>query len=339
MKKMKRIAALLAATLMATALIAGCANNNSNTDTTTTAGNDTKVFKIGVIQLIQHPALDAAYEGFVKALRDNGYVNGENIEIDLQNASGDAAVCQTIADSFVNSKKDLILAIATDAALAAAMKTQDIPVLITAVTDPLDAGMVESLEMPGTNVSGTSDLTPVAEQMNLAKKIVPDLQKIALLYNSSEENSTVQANLAREAAKALGIETMDATVSNSNEIQQVVTSLAGQVQAIYAPTDNMIASGMPTVSMVAADLGLPVICGEENMVKAGGLITYGINYFDLGVQTGLMAVRVLEGEDISKMAIEYLPEEKLATTVNQTTADALGITIPEDILSSATIVE
>lgn len=283
---------------------------------------DGKQFKIGVLQLVQHAALDATNEGFIKALDDAGL----NYSVDQQNASGDQPTCQTIASKLVNDGDDLILAIATPAAQAVAGATSDIPVLITAVTDPASSDLVESNETPGGNVSGTSDLTPVKEQISLLKHVLPEAKTVGILYCSAESNSEIQAKMAREAIEAEGMTAVDYTVSNSNEIQTVVTSMVDKVDAIYAPTDNTIAAGMATVAMVANENGLPTICGEEGMVKAGGLATYGIDYYELGYLTGQQAVKILtEGGDISKMPIEYLPAEKCKLTVNEETAKALGI--------------
>ncbi|MCI7813887.1 MAG: ABC transporter substrate-binding protein [Lachnospiraceae bacterium] len=289
-----------------------------------------EVYKIGVCQLVEHAALDAAYEGFVDGLAEAGYVDGENIEIDYQNAQGDQSNCATIASKLVNDQSDLILAIATPAAQACANATEEIPILVTAVTDPAESGLVEDNAAPGSNVSGTSDLTPVKEQLDLLVELLPETKKIAILYCSSESNSSIQAAMAIEAAEALGIETIEATVSNSNEIQQVVQSLIGKVDAIYAPTDNMIAAGMQTVALVANPAGLPVICGEEGMVQSGGLATNGINYYNLGKQTAAMAVKVLTGEaDTATMPIEYL--EDVDTVINAATVEELGIEIPEEL--------
>lgn len=285
---------------------------------------DGKEYKIGVLQLVQHSALDAANQGFVDALNDSGI----KYTIDQQNASGDQSTCQTIAQQFVNGKEDLILAIATPAAQAAASATSDIPILVTAVTDPADAGLVDTNEVPGGNVSGTSDLNPVNKQVDLIKQVLPDAKTVGILYCSAESNSVLQANMAKEAMKNLGLEGIDYTVSSSNEIQTVVESMVGKVDIIYAPTDNMIAAGMPTVSMIAGDNKLPIICGEQGMVVAGGLATYGINYHELGYLAGQQAVKILtEGADISKMAIEYMPEEKCELSVNKETADKLGIDV------------
>ncbi len=309
-----------------TAEAASSAADTEAEETTAEAAktDDGKQFKIGVLQLVQHSALDAANKGFIQALDDAGI----NYTVDQQNASGDQPTCQTIASKLVNDGDDLILAIATPAAQAVAGATTDIPVLITAVTDPAESDLVASNDVPGGNVSGTSDLTPVKEQIDLLKQILPDAQTVGVLYCSAESNSEIQAKMAREAIEAKGMKAVDYTVSNSNELQTVVTSMVGNVDAIYAPTDNTIAAGMATVGMVAIDNGIPVICGEEGMVDAGGLATYGIDYFQLGYLTGQQAVRVLtEGADISQMPIEYLPADKCNLTVNEDTAAALNIDV------------
>lgn len=283
-----------------------------------------EVYQIGVLQLVQHTALDAANEGFIAALDEAGIP----YEADQQNASGDQSACQTVASKFANEKKDLILAIATPAAQAVAGSVSDAPVLVTCVTDPAESGLVESNDKPGANVTGTSDLTPVKEQIDLLKQLVPDAKTVGVLYCSAESNSKIQADMAKEALAAVGMEGKDYTVSSSNEIQTVVQSMAGSVDAIYAPTDNVIAAGMATVGMVAADNKIPVICGEAGMVNQGGLATYGIDYYELGYMTGQQAVKILtEGADPAEMPIEYLPAEKCELTVNQENADALGIDV------------
>ncbi|MFU0826302.1 MAG: ABC transporter substrate-binding protein [Lachnoclostridium sp.] len=289
-------------------------------------------FRIGVDQLVEHDALNAAYKGFVDALAEAGYVDGDKIKIDYQNAQGDQANANTIAQKLVNDNNDLILAIATPAAQAVANATKDIPILVTAVTDPAASGLVASNEAPQGNVTGTSDLNPVKEQIDLLKKLVPDARKIAILYCSSEVNSKIQADMAIEAATALGIESEEATISNTNEIQQVVESLIGKVDAIYAPTDNVIAKAMPTVAQVANANGLPVICGEENMVEKGGLATYGIDYYELGKLTGKQAVKIIEGTATpAEMPIEYLSKDQYKLVVNEEVAAQLGIEIPADL--------
>ncbi len=287
-------------------------------------------YKIGIVQLVEHAALDASYQGFVDGLAEAGLVDGQNIKIDYQNAQGEQANCVTIAQKLVNDRSDLILAIATPAAQAVANLTRNIPILVTAVTDPASAQLVKSNERPGTNVTGTSDLTPVEAQIKLARQFIPDLQTIGFLYCSSEQNSKFQIDIAKKVCDELGIKYVEATVSNSNEIQQVTQSLVGKVDAIYAPTDNMIAAGMATVALVARPAKLPVFCGEQGMTELGGLATYGINYYELGKQTAKQAVAILkERKKPADMPIEYLANGDLY--VNMDNARALGITIPEDI--------
>lgn len=295
-------------------------------------------FKIGIIQLAEHPALDDARIGFVEGLAAAGYEDGKNIILDIQNAQGDPANCVTIADKMINSQSDLILAIATPAAQAVANKTQDIPILITAVTDPATAKLVGTNELPGGNVTGTSDRNPVKEQMELLKTLVPDVKEVAILFCSSEANSEFQADLAAKQLTSMGIASRNATVTNANEIQQVIQSLAGKVDAIYTPTDNMMATAMPTVSATAHELGIPVIVGEPEVVKTGGLATFGLSYKNLGKQTADMAVRILrDGANPAEMPIEYLQETELV--INETAVAKLGITVPVELASKATMVK
>ena len=322
MRKTKKLAALMLAGAMAASL-AACGGQTASTDTTAAEsadGEESKeaeqtadgeTYKIGVLQLTQHVALDKTNEGFVAALDDAGI----KYEIDQQNAAGEQSACQTIAEKLVNDKDDLIFAIATPAAQAV-------------VTDPAASGLVESNEVPGGNVSGTSDLTPVKEQIDLMQQIIPDVKKVGLLYCSAEANSVLQIDMAKEALDTAGIEYEDYTVSNSNEIPTVVESMVGNVDCVYTPTDNMIAAGMATVTMVTNENKLPVICGEKGMVDAGGLATYGIDYYQLGYMTGEQAVKILtEGADISKMPIGYLDASKCELSVNEETAETLGIDV------------
>ena len=289
-----------------------------------------KVIKIGAIQLVEHPALDASYKGFVDGLKAAGYEDGKNIKLMYENAQGEQSNCVTIADKFISQRCDIIFAIATPAAQAVANKTETTPILVTAVTDPKTAGLVESNEKPGTNVTGTSDLTPCAAQIQLLKKLLPNTKKVAMLYCSSEENSRFQIKLAKAECDRQGLTYVDATVSNTNEVQHVVQSLVGKVDAIYTPTDNMIASTMATVSLVTTPAKIPVITGEDGMVQGGGLATYGINYYELGKQTAKMAVEVINGKRPRDMPIQYL--DKCDFTYNKETAAALGITIPAHLL-------
>lgn len=344
-KRMKKLVTTISL-LTAAALFTGCGGAGSAGTTTgagqdaasTTAAADSKSaadIKIGVLQLVQHDALGAANKGFVDGLAEAGYKDGENITIDQQNAQGDQSNCSTIAQKFVDEKKDLILAIGTPAAQAVASKTESIPTLITAVTDPADSGLVESNKKPGLNITGTSDLTPCKEQIDLLKEILPDVKTVGMLYCSSESNSKFQVKIAEKACKDLGIKYIEKTVSNSNEIKQVTESMIGKVDAIYAPTDNMIAAGMANVASVANANKIPIICGEGGMVDKGGLATIGIDYYELGKQTAAMAVKILKGEEKPEnMPIEYL--EKTNLKINEDAAKECGITIPKSVLDRVT---
>lgn len=321
---MKKFLTAVAAITTAIALSA-CGSSTSSTSSTQQSTQDSgKVYKIGVLQLTQHAALDKCNEGFFAALDDAGV----KYEADQQNASGEQSACQTIAEKLVNDGNDLIYAIATPAAQAVAGATTEIPVVVSAVTDPAESGLVASNDAPGGNVTGTSDLTPIKEQIALLKQILPTAKKVGILYCSAESNSEIQAEMARQACADNGLESIDFTVSNSNEIQTVVESMVGKVDAIYAPTDNTIANGMATVAMVATDNNLPIICGESGMVDAGGLATYGIDYYQLGYMAGQMAAQILvDGADPATMPIGYLAADQCELSVNEETAAALNIDV------------
>jgi len=296
---------------------------------------DDKIY-IGVIQQMDHVALNAARDGFVKALGDNGYVDGENIKLNLQNGQGEQSNLATIADLFVGDNADLVLAIATNAATTMATKTANrpIPVLGTAITDYVSAGLVKSNENPGYNISGTSDMNPVDAQIKLIKELFPDCQTVGVLYTSGEVNSVLQAKMAKESIEALGMKYVEVTVANTNDVQQATQQIVTMCDAIYIPTDNVFASSMPGVLSVTQNSKTPVITGESGMAMSGGLCTLGISYYDLGYETGLMAVKVLGGADISTMPVQF------ATTgfeycFNKTVADLIGFEIPEKYLAYA----
>lgn len=304
-------------------VISGCAAGS-------TGSTDKEAYSIGIIQLVEHVALDSAREGFIDALKDNGYVDGQNVTIDVQNAQGDQSNLSTISDRFVSNKADLILAIATPAVQAIAGKTTEIPILGTAVTDYVVAKLVDSNEAPGGNVSGTTDMNPVKEQIDLLVKLVPDAKTVGVLYNSSEDNSILQAKMAKDAIEALGLSYVEVTVTNTNEVQQATQSIVERCDAIYIPTDNTFASSMPVVHGVTSQSKTPVICGESGMVRSGGLATLGINYYDLGYQTGLMAIKILKGEaEPATMPIESASGFDFA--INGKVAEEIGLEIPDDL--------
>lgn len=329
--KLRKFSAVCLAAALAAGALAGCGSSEGNQDTPkSTSGSSASgdasgtVYKIGVLQLVQHDALDLANKGFFEALDDLGI----QYEEEQQNASGEQSNCQTIASGFVNDGVDMIFAIGTQAAQSSAAATEDIPIVLTAVTDPASSGLVESNEAPGKNVTGTSDMNPVTDQIALVKQLVPEAKTVGIIYNSAESNSEIQADMAEAACEAEGLAVERLTISSTNEIQTVVTSAVGKVDVIYAPTDNMVASAMATVAMVANENGLPTIVGEPGMVKNGGLATYGIDYEQLGYQAGEMAAKILTGEaEPADMAIEYQDASKCVFQVNVDTAEALGIDI------------
>lgn len=285
---------------------------------------------IGIIQYVEHVALDAARDGFIDALADNGYVDGETVTIDVQNAQADQSNLSTISDRFVSNKVDLVLAIATPAAQSIAGKTKDIPILGTAITDYEVAKLINSNEAPGGNVSGTTDMNPIKEQIDLLVKLVPDAKTVGVIYTSSEDNSILQAKLAKEAIEALGLTYTEVTITNSNDVQQAVQSIVEDCDALYLPTDNVLASSMPIIHGVTVESKTPVICGESGMVSGGGLATLGINYYDLGYTTGLMAIKILKGEaEPATMPIESATGFDYA--INGTVAEEIGLTIPADL--------
>ncbi len=332
-KKWKRIVMGVTAVLAA-GLIAGCGGGGGQKKTE----DGKKMYKIGIVQLVEHNALDAANKGFVDGLKKRGYEEGKNIEIDRQNAQADQSNLANISQRFISNKSNLICAIATPAAQTVANATKDIPIVGTAITDYESAKLVKSNAKPGGNVTGTSDMNPVKEQIDLLMKLCPNAKTVGVIYCSSEVNSEVQVKAMKAYAETKGLKVETATISTVNDIQQAAQSLIGKVDAFYAPTDNVLASAMPTLLSVTDPAKKPVICGEENMVKAGGLATYGIDYYKLGLQTGDMGADILDGKKKpADMPIQTAKD--LKASVNKKNADALGVKIPDDVMKSAEVIQ
>ncbi len=284
------------------------------------------VFRIGISQFITHQSLDATREGFVDELTKQGYVEGKNIEIDLQNAQGEQRNLKTISQQLAESS-DVVLAIATPSAQSLANTTQTTPVIFSAVTDPVSAKLVESREHPGGNVTGTSDQSSdaISIQINLIKKVLPKAKTIGILYTQSEPNSVVQKDEAKRLLEEKGFTVVEKTILDSNNVKAAAESLMAEVDMVFVPTDNIISSTMETVKQVSIKHKVPVFGGSTEMIAVGGLYNYGTNYEELGRQTARMLVRVLKGEKPENIAVE-LPE-KLELHTNQEMADALGIDI------------
>lgn len=284
------------------------------------------VFRIGISQFITHQSLDATREGFVDELAKQGYVEGKNIEIDLQNAQGEQRNLKTISQQLAESS-DVVLAIATPSAQSLANTTHTTPVIFSAVTDPVSAKLVESREHPGGNVTGTSDQSSdaISTQINLIKKVLPKAKTIGILYTQSEPNSVVQKDEAKRLLEEKGFTVVEKTILDSNNVKVAAESLMAEVDMVFVPTNNIISSTMETVKQVSIKHKVPVFGGSTEMIAVGGLYNYGTNYEELGRQTARMLIRVLKGEKPENIAVE-LPE-KLELHTNKEMADALGIDI------------
>ena len=304
-------------------------NTQQEAQTTT---QDKKV-KLGVLQLLSHPALDAIYQGIQDELAKEGYEAGKNLEIDFQNAQGDQSNLASMSEKLVSNKNDVIVGITTPATLSLANVTKDIPIVMGGITYPVEAGLIKDEKKPGNNITGVSDRTPIKQQLEIMKQVVPTLKTVGILYTSSEDNSVKQAKQAEEDAKALGLEVKVATIANTNDIQQVTESLASQVEAIFVPIDNTIASAMATVVKATDAKKIPVFPSADTMVADGGVLGLGVDQYQIGVETAKMVVEVLKGAKpadtpikLANKGVIYLNEEK---------AKELGITIPADIAQKA----
>ncbi len=312
----------LALTVAAAVALTGCGSDSSPE-----AGGDAE-YNIAVTKLVTHASLDASIEGFKAAIEDAGL----DVKYDDQDANNDQQVVASIAGTVASGDYDLVLGVATPMAQALTQAVSDIPILFTAVTDPLGAGLVDSVAAPGANVTGTSDANPVKEQIELIKEIDPSVSSVGVIYNAGEANSIVQVDWVKEAASALGIEVKEATATNTAEVQQAADSL--DVDAIYVPTDNTIVSALDSVLQVGESKGIPVYPAEGDSVANGGVATYGISYYDLGYQTGQMAVRILtEDADPATMPVET--QSDLVLYLNTGAAERMGTTLPEAILERA----
>lgn len=321
MKLNKKLLSLVLSLTLGATLLTGCSGGGESS-----GSNEVK--KVGITQLVEHPALDQAKEGFVEGLKENGFVEGENLEIDFQNAQNDNPTSQTIASNFANDKKDLIFAISTPSAQAALNATKDIPIVFTAVTDAVEAGLVKSNESSENNVTGTSDAIPVDKALELIKKFVPNVKTIGVVCNTSEINSKLQVDALREAAEKEGIKVIDKGATQANEVNQAVAAVAKEADVIFAPTDNLVASSMPIITKVATENKIPVIGSEEGHVENGALACNGISYKELGKKAGEMAAHILKGEkQPSELPVTTLDETE--TIINKSTMETLGIKDPQ----------
>ena len=326
--KKKTIAMVLAALAAMTSLTA-C--SGGQTASSGTDGGEDGTYTIGVVQYATHPSLDNCYEGFLKGLADEGFVEGENLTIDFQNAQGDTANCDLMAKTMVTSRVDLLAGIATPAVMSeySAAKSSDIPIVFTAVSDPVSAGLVQSIEQPGSNCTGTSDVLPLEKQVKMIRAFLPDATKTGDIYTTSEPNSVSHLEKLQGIAADNGFEVIAVGVTNSSEVASAAASVVAQgADCINNFTDNNVVDNLSAVIKAANDGGIPVFGSEIEQVKNGCLASESIDYVALGEQTGRMAARILSGEDASTMPVEEV--EDATPVYNSEVLEALGLTLPAD---------
>jgi len=326
----KTLSVVLAAASLTFAI--GCANQGSGTQGSSDQGGADKVYHVGISQIVEHPSLDATREGFIAGLKDAGLVDGENLEIDYSNAQGDNSTNATIAQNFKADKKDLVLGIATPSAVALADAIQDAPVIFTAVTDPIGAGLLEDPTKPGGNVTGVSDTHPdeIAKLMNFIAEHFPNVKTVGTVINEGEQNAVVSIERAQAALDAHGVKIEKAAVTNSSEVKQAAESLVGRVDALYVPKDNTVVSAFEAVVGVANDNKLPLFVGDIDSVKRGAFATFGYEYYDIGYTTGKMAADILlNGKNPGDVAVGF--PEKLDLYYSEPAAAAQGVDITDAI--------
>ncbi|HCP60240.1 MAG TPA: hypothetical protein DIT43_01495 [Dehalococcoidia bacterium] len=296
-----------------------------------------KVYKVGITQIVTHPALDLCRQGFIDQLAEEGFIEGENIEYDVSNPEGDMSLAASIAQKFVSQKADLIFAIATPTtqACAQAAKGTDIPVVFGAVTDPVAAGVVNSWEKPGGNVTGCSDWADVGLQVGLAMSICPDVKNLGVVYNAGEVNSVVQVDELKKAAPGLGIEEIiEASAATTADVMAATQSLVGRVDAIWEPSDNTVASAIEAVVKVCEDNQIPLFGSDISMAKAGAISGLGLDYHVNGVECGKIAARILRGENPADIPVAKCP--MTIVYLSPPAAERMGVTIPPEVLATAT---
>lgn len=293
--------------------------------------------KLGVLQLLSHPALDAIYKGLVEELVKQGYEVGKNLDIDFQNAQADQSNLTLMSEKLVEAKNDIIVGITTPATLALANATKEIPIVMGGITYPVEAGLIVSEEKPETNITGVSDRTPIKQQIEIMKEILPNLNKLGVLYTSSEDNSVKQVEEVKNIAEELNLKLKIAAVTGTNDVQQITESLAAEVDAIFVPIDNTIASTMPTVVGVADEFKIGIFPSADTMVADGGVLGLGVDQYQIGVKTAEVVISILNGAKPSETAITLANEGIIYLNLKK--AEQLGIEIPAHIKEKAQILE
>ncbi|WP_299230945.1 ABC transporter substrate-binding protein [uncultured Halomonas sp.] len=289
---------------------------------------------LGITQIVEHPALDASRQGALDELAERGYVEGDNLEVDFQNAQGDTSIAAQIARKFAGDRPDLVLAISTPSAQAAASALQDdTPIVFTAVTDPLIAKLVNDMEAPGANITGVVDAPPLQAQLQLIRDMFPEAKRLGVVYNPGEANSVSQAEKLNAMAPELGFELVEVTASRTSEVMGAARSLAGRADAIYVPVDNTVVSALESVLKVGYDADIPVFTGDNSSVERGALASLGFSYYDMGRQTGAMIADILGGEKAGDLPVGTV--EKLELILNRDAAEQIGYEIPAEFEEQA----
>jgi putative ABC transport system substrate-binding protein len=333
MARASRIAALVVlVALLVAAIAAGCGDDESTSEgsPSPTADAASQAYTIGISQIVTHPALDATVNGFKDALTEAGFTN---ITYDLQNAEGDMATTASIAQKFAGDDLDLVLGVATPTSQALVKAITDTPILFTAVTDPLGAGLVTDAEAPSANVTGVSDMQPVKPILELATTFRPDAKNVGMVYNAGESNSVFLVEQAEKDAATMGLTIVKAPASTSAEVQQAAQSLIGRVDAIAVIGDNTAVSALESIVKVCNQNKIPLVAGDPDSVKRGAVACYGFDYYDLGKQTGAMAAKVLSGTAVGEIPVEFA--QNLQLSVNEKAAAAQDVTIPQDLIDQA----
>ena len=324
---MKKWMKMTATMMVAAMALTACGGSEAPADEAASG----ETYTVGIIQQLEHPALDAATQGFQDKLTE--LLGEENVVFDYQNAQGEQTNCTTIATKFVSNDVDLIMANATTALQSAAAATGDIPIVGTSVTDYVTAGVVDSNEAPGKNVTGASDLAPIDEQIAMLLDLVPDVQKVGIVYCSAEPNSIYQSKLAQAELDKANVAWAEYTAADSNEVQSVVTKAVSECDVLYVPTDNTMANNTEIIKNVAVPAGVPVIAGEEGICSGCGVATLSISYYDLGVKAAEMAYDILvNGANPAEMPIEYV-SDGITEKYNPEIVEALGMAVPEGMVA------
>ncbi|MGN0623701.1 MAG: ABC transporter substrate-binding protein [Oscillospiraceae bacterium] len=333
--KIRKLLALAAAAAMSVMAFASCGvkEDDSKADNGSGASGD-KTYKIGIVQIMEHTSLNTIRDAVVDRLAELGYKDGENCEIDLQQANGESATVTQILDQFKANGDDIIIAITTPCAQLAAPYSEEIPVVFSAVTDPVGAGIVDSLESTGANITGTSDALAIDKILDFALTLTPDIKTLGYLYNTGEDNSVSCLKEVKAYCEAKGITVVEGAATNTSEVQEAAQTLASKCDAVFSPNDNTIAGAMGTVAQVMNEAKIPMYVGADSMVQDGGFATVGIEYSDLGKETADMAAAILSGEKKAQDIPVKVFNEDLSNYINKSTAEAIGVTIPDDVANN-----